>query len=178
MSKPVQKAQPPWSVPIAVSEVPETGRSFELVADAGVRAAVAKLAGVTDISRLQAALNVIPHRHGGLRVTGNVSAAVGQTCSVTLDPIENEIEGEIDLAFAPEGSVQRASEAEIEIGDDEPEPLIGGTIDLGMIATEFLILAIDPYPRKPGAVFKAVQAEISPKPFAALAALKKDRSQE
>ena len=28
--------------------------------------------------------------------------------------------------------------------------LVGGTVDLGAIATEFLILGLDPYPRKTG----------------------------
>ena len=34
--------------------------------------------------------------------------------------------------------------------DDSPEPLVGGAVDLGAVATEFLVLGIDPYPRKPG----------------------------
>ncbi len=38
---------------------------------------------------------------------------------------------------------------------DDPEPLVGGTIDLGALAIEFLIVGLDPYPRKPGAVFEA-----------------------
>ena len=32
----------------------------------------------------------------------------------------------------------------------ETEPLIDGKVDLGALATEFLILGLDPYPRKPG----------------------------
>jgi hypothetical protein len=58
--------------------------------------------------------------------------------------------------------------------DEPPEPLIGGAIDLGAIAAEFLMLGIDPYPRKPGAEFAAPARETdSERPFAALAALKK-----
>ncbi len=54
-----------------------------------------------------------------------------------------------------------------------PEPLIGGGVDLGALATEFLILGLDPYPRKPGAVFEAPQdVKPDPGPFAALAGLK------
>ena len=51
---------------------------------------------------------------------------------------------------------------------DEPEPLIGGVVDLGAIATEFLILGLDPYPRKPGVVFEPPQ-DLKPDggPFAA-----------
>ena len=60
--------------------------------------------------------------------------------------------------------------------DDEepPEPLIGGTVDLGALATEFLLLGIDPYPRKAGAEFAPPKVEDGGEhPFAALAALKK-----
>ena len=39
--------------------------------------------------------------------------------------------------------------------DDPPEVLHDGAVDLGAVATEFLLLGIDPYPRKPGAVFDA-----------------------
>ena len=52
-------------------------------------------------------------------------------------------------------------------------PLVGGVVDLGALATEFLILGLDPYPRKPGAVFEAPQeVKPDPGPFAALAGLK------
>jgi hypothetical protein len=54
--------------------------------------------------------------------------------------------------------------------------LNNGTVDLALLTVEFLILGIDPYPRKPGATFQAPEAgQPGPHPFAALAALKKDR---
>ena len=57
---------------------------------------------------------------------------------------------------------------------NDPEPLIGGVVDLGALATEFLILGLDPYPRKAGAVFQPpAQAQPDESPFAALAKLKK-----
>ncbi|MGZ3360151.1 MAG: YceD family protein, partial [Xanthobacteraceae bacterium] len=60
--------------------------------------------------------------------------------------------------------------------EDAPEPLVGGMIDLGAIATEFLILGLDPYPRKPDAVFEAPPGgDEAAHPFAALAELKKGR---
>ena len=60
-------------------------------------------------------------------------------------------------------------------GDDEPpEPLVDGTLDLGGLAVEFLILGIDPYPRKAGAQFSPPKAEDAGEhPFAALESLKK-----
>ncbi len=58
--------------------------------------------------------------------------------------------------------------------DEPPEPLVDGTVDLGALATEFLILGIDPYPRKAGAQFAPPKVEDAGEhPFAALEALKK-----
>ncbi len=35
-------------------------------------------------------------------------------------------------------------------GEDPPDPIIDGKIDLGALAAEFFALGLDPYPRKPG----------------------------
>ena len=166
-----------WSAPVAVHDVPETGRSIALVADERTRAAIAKLAGLRSLPRLEAHFEVARHGRDGLRVTGRVAATVGQTCVVTLEPIETDLVDEIDLVFAPPTAPVIVDEegAKVEVTSvDAPEPLIGGTVDLGAIATEFLILAIDPYPRKPGAVFQQPAAQgQSDNPFAALETLKK-----
>jgi hypothetical protein len=170
-----------WSVPLAVSEVPETGRHVDLVADEGTRAALAKLLGLAALPRLAASFDVTPHGRGGLHVVGRVSATVGQTCVVTLEPIENDIDEAIDLIFAPASALPAAlAGGELEVpAEDAPEVLTGGHIDLGAIATEFLILAIDPYPRKPDAVFQPPPAgDDSAHPFAALAALKGARGRK
>ena len=168
-----------WSVPLAVSQVPATGRHLDLVADERVRTAVAKIAGLIALPRLAARFDVSPHGGGGLHVLGRVSATVGQICVVTLEPIENEIDEPIDVVFAPVNAPSLGpggGEIEVPI-EDAPEPLIGGTIDLGAIATEFLVLGLDPYPRKPDAVFHVPpNGDDSAHAFAALAALKKGRS--
>jgi uncharacterized metal-binding protein YceD (DUF177 family) len=167
----------PWSVPIAASEVPETGRHLDLAADAQARAAIARLVGVSAVPRLTASFDVTRDSRGGLHVVGHVLATVGQTCVVTLEPMENEIEEPVDLLFAPAGDAARDKE-EVEVPlDDAPEAMVDGTVDLGALATEFLILGIDPYPRKPGAAFQSPVAEDdAARPFAALAALKKARN--
>ncbi len=167
----------PWQFTVALEDVPDTGERFELVADPEIRSAVARLAGLRDLSRLEANFEV--RRQGaGLRVSGRVSATVGQNCVVTLEPLANEVDEEIDLLFAPRSGADKAGEEAsplVERGGDT-EPLIDGRVDLGALATEFLILGLDPYPRKPGAVFQPPQdATPDEGPFAALGALKKDR---
>jgi uncharacterized metal-binding protein YceD (DUF177 family) len=177
---PTEKPPPLWHVPVVVDEVPAIGQHFDLVADANVRRAVAQLADLRDMPRLEAHFDVRRRGTAGLHVTGRVSATVGQTCVVTLEPIANEVDEEVDLVFEP--SAQPVAEDESNKADahndswDEHEPLIDGTVDLGALATEFLVLGLDPYPRKPGAVFQPPQdATPDEGPFAALGALKKDR---
>jgi hypothetical protein len=164
----------PWSVPLALGDVPEGGRHLDLVADSKTRAAVAEHAGLAALPRLEGSFDVAPHGRGGLRVIGRVSATVGQTCVVTLEPLENEIEEGIDLVFMPADASPLVGGAEVKTPADATETLIGDAVDLGAIATEFLVLGLDPYPRKPNAVFQPSKiGEDSAHPFAALASLKK-----
>ena len=166
-----------WRVPIRTEDVPPEGTRINLSADDQTRSAIAALAGLQSLPRLEATFEVTPHNRGRLRVTGDVSATVGQTCVVTLEPVENEIREVVDLVFVPD-AVTLASEAEDidPAAEEQPEALVDGTVDLGALAIEFLILGIDPYPRKPGAVFEDVSVgEASSHPFAALAKLKEKR---
>ena len=178
-----KQAPAPWQVPVVIEDVAETGRHFDLAADDEVRAAVARLVGLRDLPRFEASFDVTRHGADGLHVSGRMSATVGQNCVVTLEPLANDVEEDIDLVFAPASPLveRRAGEDEaVEDGSERPqrswngpEPLIGGVVDLGALATEFLILGLDPYPRKPGAVFEPPQeVEADPGPFAALAGLK------
>jgi Large ribosomal RNA subunit accumulation protein YceD len=168
----------PWQVPVSVHDVPASGRRFELEADAATRAAIAKSAGLRALPRLQASFDVSRHGADGLHVVGRVQATIGQECVVSLDPIDNEVEETVELIFvagATPGAGDAPGRETMEIGDVEPpEPLLDDTVDLGAIATEFLLLGIEPYPRKPDAVFQepAIEDE-SEHPFAALAALRK-----
>lgn len=168
-----------WSSPISIDDVPERGVHVDLVADEAVRADIAKIAGLRDLPRLTASFDIMHEGAGALRIAGEVSATVGQHCVVTLEPIENEVNEGIDLLFASraKGSIAD-SEGKITLDFNDPdsaEPIREGAIDLGAVATEFLLLGIDPYPRKEGAVFDVPKAPEDPSkhPFAALEALKK-----
>lgn len=172
-----------WSVSITLDEVPEAGRHVELVAPTAVLPAIATLAAVNAVDRLVAHFDV-SHRGDGLRVAGWVEGEVRQTCVVTLEPLVNTIREEVDLTFSPS---LRNDEAEIEVsGDpddrDPREPMIGRSVDLAGVAIEFLILGIDPYPRKSGVEFETrIAGDASeperPNPFAVLAALKRNEGQ-
>ncbi len=92
---------------------------------------------------------------------GGVRARVGQTCVVTLDPIENEIDEPIDLIFAPPEQipemaalVDEAAESDVEI-PDPPEPIVNGVIDLGRLATDALFLGDRSLSAQTGCGFRA-----------------------
>jgi hypothetical protein len=172
----MSKAAPIFSVPIRVDEVPETGRHITLSPDEPIRAALAGAAGLLALPRFEAAFDVTRQGRDGLHVTGTIAAAVRQTCVVSLEEIENGIEETVDLTFVAGSRHGDGSEHDGggEGTTDAPEVLVDGTVDLGAIAAESLMLGIDPYPRKSDAVFVAPDTgEPGNHPFAALAALKK-----
>jgi uncharacterized metal-binding protein YceD (DUF177 family) len=169
-------AKTPWSSPVRRDDVPDTGLHLDLVADEATRTALAAVAGVPGLPSLTATFDVA-RQGGGLKVTGEVAATVEQTCVVTLEPMTSELREPIELAFVLPRADEPTDETEEALdpgAEDEPEPLVDGIADLAAAATEFLLLAIDPYPRKPGAVFEPPKVDDSgAHPFAALAALKK-----
>jgi hypothetical protein len=172
----------PWSVPVAVEQIPDTGLHRDIEASAVTRKAMAELGGLREILSASAALDVTPKSGGRVHVEGRIRARIGQTCVVTLDPIESDIDEPIDLIFAPPEQipemaalVDEAAESAVEI-PDPPEPIVNGVIDLGRLATDALFLGVDPYPRKPDAVFEVPVVPPDPEdhPFAALKALQLD----
>ncbi len=169
----------PWSLPLVVAQIPDGGLHRDIEADPAERGAMAELAGLRDVLDVHASLDVTPQSGGRVHVAGRVRARIGQTCVVTLDPIENDIDEPFDLIFAPPEQipqladlVDEADESDGEI-PDPPEPIVNGIIDLGRIATDALFLGIDPYPRRPDAIFEPPVEDADPEdhPFAALKAL-------
>ncbi len=167
---------PAWSVPVAVENVPESGLHLEIEAPEPARAALAKLAGLRALPRFSAVFD-LTRRGAGVHVAGQISATLGQTCVVTLEPMESEVEEAVDMSFSPAApTASSAAEGHHAHPDEEepPEPLVGGRVDLGALATEFLLLGIEPYPRKPDVEFVGPKVEEGgDHPFAALETLKK-----
>jgi Large ribosomal RNA subunit accumulation protein YceD len=172
----------PWRVPVTVAQIPEPGMHRDIEASRVERQAMAESAGLREIISAAASFDVIPKAEGRFQVAGDLRARVGQTCVVTLEPIENEIHERIDLIFAPPEQIPElarlvddARENEVEV-PDPPEPIVNGVIDLGRLATDALFLGIDPYPRRSDATFEAPVETVDPEahPFAALKALKEN----
>ena len=167
--------QEPFNRVIRVDALPRDGETFAIEASPAERVALAAALGLPSIEALTATLTARRAAGGGARVVGSVRGEVTQTCVVTLEPFATSIEEDIDVRFAPsddarEGRRRRDDPETVSMADeDEPDPLIDGRIDLGVLTAEFLALGLDPYPRKPGVEFEPpAEAEQRPSPFAAL----------
>lgn len=166
----------PFSRPLRIHEVPPAGLVVPIVADPAERAAIAAELDLVSLDRLEATLTVRPTRRG-VRVEGEMSADVVQSCVVTLEPVAATVREAIAIAFAPPEGEPKV-EIDLGTGDsDLPDPLEGDAIDLGALVQEHLALGLDPYPRLPGAVFEASAPPPSEperrSPFADLEKLKK-----
>jgi hypothetical protein len=198
MTQTAQQPPLPFSRPIAVEEIPPEGINVKIKADRQECSALARANNLPAIASLEADFHIEREAGAQFKVDGTLSAEVRQICVLSLDEFDERIEAPIELRFAPpveapppirrekdRRAVRRIGDEDEETRhivalDEAPDPLIGGIIDLGGVAAEFLTLTLDPYPRKPGASFAepaASEEGASVSPFATLRnALKKGGS--
>ncbi len=161
--------EPEFSRSLRVEPLPRDGLAQDIEATPQERAALARLNGLPEIASLKAKLRIAKWRRG-VRVEGELAARLTQTCVVSLEPFEVEIEEPIEAKFLPSSAKPPPPES---LGDeDEPDEIVDGRIDLGALVSEFLTLALDPYPRKPGVDFVAPSDDVAPDtPFERLRAI-------
>lgn len=174
---------------IPIRDLPAAARApRDIAANDEERARIAEEFGLLSLEKLTATYTLRPAGEDGWRLEGRVDAVFEQACVVTLDPAPGVIcetfarvfERGAPDPFAEPGDVDVSFDMDFD-ADDPPEAL-GDGIDPGAAALETFSLALDPYPRAPGAAFAAVSARPkgaepldteTRKPFAALAALRK-----
>jgi len=156
---------------------PKVSESFE--ASPAERAAVARRLGTLAVDRLAADLTVKSLGGRLFRVEGRWEAAVQQACVVTLEPVPACLEGRLEASYEADGRPGRGDLDEIEVDPEAADPaevLPPEGIDLGELVVQELAVALDPYPRAPGAEipaeYRPPEVEESRGPFAALKALK------
>lgn len=174
-------ASPEFSRPIEVQRLrglPEF--DFDLSPTAEEAAALARLLGAQALRKLRFHGRLTPAPDEAWRLVAELGATVIQTCVVTLDPVTTRIDAPVRRLFSPHAAETAELDFEGE-EDDESEPL-GPVIDLGLVATEALALALPAYPRREGAELGPLARSAPPgvkplddadlQPFAALAALR------
>ena len=166
------------SRPVGVVEPPSA--PIEIVASEAERKALAAAYDLVAVKNLSATVDVSPAPGGGVLVEGHVVADIVQTCVVSLVPVEAHINETFEVRYVRDPGKLPKVGAEVVIdptAPDPPELLTGPTVDVGEIAEEYFVLAIDPYPHAPGATLPAnIVEDAEPtkdSPFAALARLAK-----
>jgi uncharacterized metal-binding protein YceD (DUF177 family) len=170
------------SYPVEIAKIGAEGTTYKIEATASERAQLVADLGLVDIVALSAEMTLTRGKTGETRVEGRVRADIVQNCVVSLDPVPQTVDEAISRQFVEDGSrlapvpPKPAAEVKIEPMEEEepPDILTGPTIDLGTIVVEHFILAIDPYPRAPGAALPENPAEDAggDSPFAALAKIR------
>jgi uncharacterized metal-binding protein YceD (DUF177 family) len=161
----------PLSRPYDVKNLPAKGTEVHVAATAAECAELAKDFGLPAIHSLSAEFNLHSSAKG-VHVAGVVKARITQICVVTLESFDSDIEEEVEVDFAESSGMPPEPPTEMH-EYEPPDEIVNGEIDLGTLASEFLALGLDPYPRKPGVEFNYRDpADAEDSPFAALNKLK------
>lgn len=160
---------PEFSRPLALGTVPQAGRRVSLTATLEECQALAERFGILDLDSLSAELRLVPEEGGTVRAEGRIAANLSQACIVTLDPVPQTVDEAIAFRLLPPDREPQDGPEDI----DEIE-CPNGVADLGEVVAEQLALALDPYPRVPGAELPEEAVDRSADAFAALSALRKN----
>jgi len=177
-----------FSYEVKVSHISANPIRVKISADAADCKRLARQWRVPEVLSFEAELELGRWKRDGVRVKGRVTSSIIQECVVTLDPVKQQIEEDLEAIFLPENSrlAKRTLDGKGEMfldpdGPDLPEIFSGDSIDAGAFAAEFAALSIDEYPRKEGLEFAdRIESDSSsdkkPSPFAVLKGLKRDES--
>lgn len=164
-----------WNEP--VRNIPDAGLERTRGLSARETEALARELDLLSIPAFEATYRIRSSAQGRYLLKGRIRAVVEQTCGVSLKPLRNTIEQDLDIAFWPAADLTGPEGGAIDLGDEaEPEPIEDGVLPVARVVFEIFAAAIDPFPRAPDATLDWTppaddDAKLSP--FAALAKLKK-----
>lgn len=143
-------AAPEFSRRIALDDIKPVGSVVKFTATDEERERLARRFDLPNVDRVVAEFRVTRGASGiPIRVIGRVTARVTQQCVVSLDAFTSDIGDDIEVEFVPGDDTADAEDFSVD--GVEAETLNGDEIDLGELAAQHLAVALDPYPRKPGA---------------------------
>jgi hypothetical protein len=179
---------PPYTHGFDLASVSEREKTIDLIPSAHERAAIATWLGAHSVDSFEAKVRIVRSGASHYRYEAEFAVGVTQACVITLEPVSSTLEGDFHRSFrvepklAPtrlEAAASRSRRIDVLANEeDEPELLASSEIDLAAPILEELALALDPYPRAPGAELPAPEAAALPaeSPFAVLEKLKQPQS--
>ena len=161
--------QHPFSRPVRLHQV-GVGVTRVLEADEAERKAIARWLDLQAVDAFSTELTLAPAEFGWL-LKGRVKAEVIQRCGLTQTPLPATVDEAFTVRLV-EADEAGGGEVEVSLEDDGADVIEGGQIDLGHHAVEQLSLALDPFPRAPGAEFVQPEESAEISPFAVLKGLR------
>ncbi len=144
---------------IPVDRIGAHGLDVVVEASTAERTALARRMGIPAVQSLVCRFRVTRNGTDRFAAIGHLSAHVVQTCVISLEDFNAEVDEHFRLSFVPAGE-----EAD-DIDPEDPVDEIGyrdSVLDFGEAAAEQLGLALEPYPRRPGATLPEPDEEPAP----------------
>lgn len=169
--------EPELSRPVSIASLTERPVALTVEAGPAERTALAGRFGLLGLGALAARLDIRRDAGGVVVLHGVLEADVVQACVVTLEPVPAHVVDDFVLRFSADAPDLDDEEIDLTLADADIEPLEGEVLDVGEIVAQQLSLALDPYPRAPGAALPEPDAEgegeDAASPFAALERLRR-----
>ncbi len=180
-------AEPELHRPVALAQIGTAGTVRDVVATPQECVSIAARLRIPAVGALSCHYRLAAVGGGVVVAEGELVAQVTQECIVTAEPFGVDLRETFRIRFVPEEQFDDFEDAPIDLDADDELPYRGAHLDLGESTVQQLALALDPYPRMPGALSPMADddagaeaasdepAQIQrPSPFAALARRRQD----
>ena len=162
-----------------LSALPDAGHELNIVPGTEELRALAKWAGVDEVTNLHAHVFVRAQSKMRFLEETQFEADIVQSCVVTLEPVRTHIARAFTRGLHLMPGVQRYADkggpvTATAAAEESPDEIDSPVYDLGTPLREELLMAIDPYPRAQGVAFTPPTDDDHPEsPFAVLERLKR-----
>lgn len=131
---------------LRVADLPQNSpETFDFRPDAAANKALAGQLGLSALRKLRFAGTLTAQGKRDWELVARVGATVVQPCVVTLEPVTTRIETEVRRVFVANWTTP--DEEEVELAEDDSTEPLGRFIDLSVVMSEALALALPVYPR-------------------------------
>ncbi len=155
--------------------------TFDLIPDRAALDRIAGYLGLESLSSMRFKGHIQPRKKENWRIEARLTAKLAQACVISLTPVSEQVDEQIERDLHPQHQAKDLLEAEIALNAEDGPDYFEDQIDLAAMALEQLALALDPYPRAPDAAMEVERfaapgvtplSDADLKPFAKLADLK------
>ena len=168
-----------FSLPLQIDELSSKPLHYVLEANPLQLKTLKEILQVEDVKSFKAEFDLkYQYKEHLLYIQGSVEAELMLESVVSLEVFSKKYQRDFQYVFDTKATYADFKEMEATMGENAPDYLENGQLDLADLAIEQLALALEDYPRKEGEVFFYQEAPQEPEksvenPFSVLKRLKK-----